>query len=513
MQIESLFSDGMIWLAAAIGAGLTFIVSAVYHRMAQRNLRDLHMQQREADEKLSCAAIERLQTENTSLQGELDELDLDRDRLSAELRLQYGRLAAAAEKLRQMDALRAEKVQLTETLDSLRDHKAALELSLREQQTRTEEQLEAADEKIRLLESAEERLRVQFESLANKVFDHKTRTVDEQNKQSLDSLLGPLKSQLEGFHKQVSDSFGEQAKERHTLIHEIKSLQKLNEDMTREAVNLTQALKGDNKQQGNWGEVVLARVLEESGLRDGYEYQTQVSLENEEGKRYQPDVIVRLPQEKDVVIDAKMVLVAYERYFHADTVAEKDSALREHVAAIRGHIRGLGRKDYHQLHGVHSLDYVLMFIPIEPAFQIALEAEPSLIREALDHNIMLVSPTTLLVALRTINNLWRYEHQNQNARLIADKAAKLYDKIRLFVADVEVLGAALDKAGDSYHSALNKLSTGRGNILRQVEGFKSLGVEVKRDISPTMLKRDTSEESEQNEDVVSLPVSRESSDR
>ncbi|MBE1277065.1 DNA recombination protein RmuC [Enterovibrio baiacu] len=505
MQIESLLSDGMIWAAAGAGAGVTAIVGTLFHRFSQRNLRDLMMQQQDADEKISQSTILRLEAEARTLQDELDGMDLERDRLSNELRNQYGKLTAAAEKLRQMDILRSEKDQLTDTVETLRDHKAALELSLREQQTRTEEQLEAADAKIRLLEGAEERLRVQFESLANKVFDHKTRTVDEQNRQSLESLLGPLKSQLEGFHKQVSDSFGEQAKERHTLIHEIKSLQKLNEDMTREAVNLTQALKGDNKQQGNWGEVVLARVLEESGLREGHEYQTQVSLENEQGKRYQPDVIVRLPQGKDVVIDAKMALVAYERYYHAETLTDKDSALREHVASIRGHIRGLGRKDYHQLHGIQSLDYVLMFIPVEPAFQIALEAEPSLIREALDHNIMLVSPTTLLVALRTINNLWRYEHQNQNARLIAEKAAKLYDKIRLFVVDIEGLGSALDKAADSYQGALNKLSTGRGNILRQAEGFKTLGVEVKRDISVAMLKRDASDD---EDDAPALSASR-----
>ncbi|MBV7300443.1 DNA recombination protein RmuC [Enterovibrio paralichthyis] len=504
MQIEALFSDSLVWIAAGAGAGITAVLGLVYHRMAQHSLRALMQHQHDSDERLSQAEIQRLQQHNQTLQDELDGMDIERDRLSAELRTQYGKLSAAAEKLRQMEALRIEKEQLTDTIDNLRDTKAALELTLREQQTRTEEQLEAAEEKIRLLEGAEERLRVQFESLANKVFDHKTRTVDEQNRQSLESLLGPLKTQLEGFRKQVTDSFGEQAKERHTLVHEIKNLQRLNEAMTREAVNLTQALKGDNKQQGNWGEVVLARVLEESGLREGYEYETQVSLENEHGKRYQPDVIVRLPQGKDVVIDAKMALVAYERYFHAETLTDKDSALREHVAAIRGHIRGLGRKDYHQLHGIQSLDYVLMFIPVEPAFQIAIEAEPSLIREALDHNIMLVSPTTLLVALRTINNLWRYEHQNQNARLIADKAGKLYDKIRLFVADMEAMGIALDKASDSYQSAVNKLSSGRGNILRQAESFKSLGVEVKRDISPSMLAKDSSDE---EDDVVSLPAS------
>lgn len=507
MQLEALFSDSLVWLAAGAGAGITAMLGGGYYRLAQRNQRELYQQQRDADDRLSQAEIARLKHQNQSLQDELDDMDLERDRLSSELRTQYGKLAAAAEKLRQMETLRAEKADLAETVEHLREANAALALTLREQQARTEEQLEAAEAKIKLLEGAEERLRIQFEALANKVFDHKTRTVDEQNRQSLESLLGPLKNELEGFRKQVTDSFGEQAKERHTLVHEIKNLQQLNEAMTREAVNLTQALKGDNKQQGNWGEVVLARVLEESGLREGHEYHTQVSLENEHGKRYQPDVIVRLPQGKDVVIDAKMALVAYERYFHADSLADRDGALREHIAAIRSHIRGLGRKDYHQLHGIQSLDYVLMFIPVEPAFQIAIEAEPSLIREALDHNIMLVSPTTLLVALRTINNLWRYEHQNQNARLIADKAGKLYDKIRLFVADMEAMGVALDKASDSYQNAVNKLSSGRGNILRQVESFKSLGVEVKRDISPTMLGRDASGDA-LDDDVEALPVSK-----
>lgn len=506
MQIDSLVMTGMMGVAG--GACIVSIFMGIFHRMALRNLRDILTQQQVADEKLNQTVILRLQKENTTLQDELDGMDLERDRLSSELRVQYGKLAAAAEKLRQMETLRLEKEQLLKILDNLREHKAALELTLREQQTRTQEQLDAAEGKIRFLEETEERLRVQFESLANRVFEHKARAVDEQNRQSLGSLLGPLKAQLEGFSKQVFDGFGDQAKERHTLIHEIKNLQLLNEQMTREAVNLTQALKGDNKQQGNWGEVVLARVLEGSGLREGHEYHTQVSLENDQGKRFQPDVIVRLPQEKDVVIDAKMALVAYERYYHAQTSGERESALRDHVSAIRAHIRGLGRKDYHQLHGIESLDYVLLFIPIEPAFQLAVEADPALIHEAMNHNIMLVSPTTLLVALRTINNLWRYEHQNQNARLIADKAAKLYDKIRLFVVDIEAIGGALDKANDSYQSAVNKLSTGRGNILRQAEGFKVLGVEIKRDISPSMIKKDTFEE---EDEITLLPFSQQDS--
>ncbi|STJ14284.1 DNA recombination protein [Escherichia coli] len=220
--------------------------------------------------------------------------------------------------------------------------------------------------------------------------------------------------------------------------------------MAQEAINLTRALKGDNKTQGNWGEVVLTRVLEASGLREGYEYETQVSIENDARSRMQPDVIVRLPQGKDVVIDAKMTLVAYERYFNAEDDYTRESALQEHIASVRNHIRLLGRKDYQQLPGLRTLDYVLMFIPVEPAFLLALDRQPELITEALKNNIMLVSPTTLLVALRTIANLWRYEHQSRNAQKIADRASKLYDKIRLFVDDMSAIGQSLDKAQDNY---------------------------------------------------------------
>lgn len=228
--------------------------------------------------------------------------------------------------------------------------------------------------------------------------------------------------------------------------------------MAQEAINLTRALKGDNKTQGNWGEVVLTRVLEASGLREGHEYETQVSMENESRARMQPDVIVRLPQGKDVVIDAKMTLVAYERYFNAEDEFSREAALQEHITSVRGHIRLLGRKDYQQLSGLRSLDYVLMFIPVEPAFLIALDRQPELITEALKNNIMLVSPTTLLVALRTIANLWRYEHQSRNAQQIAERASRLYDKMRLFVDDMTAIGQSLEKAQENYRQAMKKNS-------------------------------------------------------
>ncbi|HIF9078693.1 TPA: DNA recombination protein RmuC [Photobacterium damselae] len=486
---EWLSGGGLATLAALSGATIASIITAMWLRGRYEQELALVEQQADNELKLSQAREVQLQQQLQQSNEELDEMDVERDRLTAELRQMHGRLAAAVEKMRYFEALKTEKQYVTEQLENARAANANLEADLREQYARHFEEQKAAEEKIKLLENAEERLRIQFESLANRLFEQKSRSVDEQNRISLESLLMPLKEQLEGFKKQVNDSFSYEARERHTLIHQINSLKQLNEQMAKEAVNLTQALKGDNKAQGNWGEVILARVLSESGLREGHEYQTQVSLENDEGKRYQPDVVVRLPENKDVVIDAKMSLVAYERFYHAELAAERELALSEHVASVRGHMRGLSRKDYHQLHGVRSLDYVLMFIPVEPAFQAAIEADPALIRDAMDLNIMLVSPTTLLVALRTINNLWRNERQNQNAKEIAERASRLYDKLRLFVTDMEAMGASLEKANQSYQGAMNKLVSGRGNVLRQAESFKQLGVEVKRDINPQLTEK------------------------
>ncbi len=456
-------------------------------------------QQLVSEKQLHQQQLEQVKQSLADAQQELDELDNERDKAAFEVRQSHGKLMAAMEKLRYFEAVKQERQQYFDELGQMREQKSRLETQLREQQARHEQMNQANAEKLQILEQAEVRLKQQFEYLANQLFEEKTAKVDLQNRQSLEGLLSPLKEQLEGFKKQVNDSFSQEAKERHTLVHELKNLQRLNEQMTREAVNLTQALKGDNKQQGNWGEVVLARVLAESGLREGHEYETQVNLQSEAGKRYQPDVIVHLPQNKQVVVDSKMALVAYERYFNAETDAERDRALSAHLTALRAHIKGLSMKDYHKLKGIQSLDYVLMFIPVEPAFQVAIQADPSLIKDAMEQNIILVSPTTLLVALRTIDNLWRNERQNENAKLIAQRATKLYDKLRLFIDDMEGLGGALDRANQTYQGAMNKLATGRGNVIRQAESFRQLGVEIKRPISSDLAQLAQSDAFSENE--------------
>nr|WP_227002261.1 DNA recombination protein RmuC [Aeromonas schubertii] len=348
---------------------------------------------------------------------------------------------------------------------------------------------QAAAERQQLLKENEARLVQQFENLSNRMIEQNSAQFRDLNQHSLDRVLTPLREQIEGFRRQVGETHAQETEQRHSLRFELERLAELNARMTEEAAALTRALKGDSKQQGNWGEVVLARILCECGLREGHEYQTQVSLTSDKGLRYQPDVIVELPQGKQIIIDAKVSLTAYERWFNSDDELEKAVALKEHVASVRNHIRELGRKDYQQLPGVRTLDYVLMFVAVEPAFLVALEADPGLVRYGLEHNILLVSPTNLMVALRTIENLWRVDRQNQNARLIAERAGRLYEKLRLFVEEMQSLGGSLQRAHESYDKAMGRLASGRGNLLAQAERLRELGVEVPKPLPEALVEQ------------------------
>ncbi len=387
------------------------------------------------------------------------------------------------------DELQDERQQGQQKLDQQQTLLIKLTARLKDAEATLRSERLAAAEKLQLQQEAEQRLSQQFENLANRIFEQNSGSFRELNQNSLDLLLTPLKEQLEGFRRQVGETHAQETAQRHSLKFELERLAELNARMTEEAAALTRALKGDSKQQGNWGEVVLARILSECGLREGHEYHTQVNIEVEKGKRYQPDVIVHLPQEKDIIIDAKVSLTAYERWYNADDELEKSVALKEHVASVRNHIRELGRKDYQQLPGVRTLDYVLMFVAVEPAFLTAMEADPSLVRYGLDNNILLVSPTNLMVALRTIENLWRYERQNQNARQIAERAGRLYEKLRLFVEEMQQMGGSLHKAQESYDKAMGRLVNGRGNLIAQVERFRELGVEVTKSLPEPLVER------------------------
>ncbi|MFQ2086001.1 DNA recombination protein RmuC [Aeromonas veronii] len=387
------------------------------------------------------------------------------------------------------DELQDERQQGQQKLDQQQTLLIKLTARLKDAEATLRSERLAAAEKLQLQQEAEQRLSQQFENLANRIFEQNSGNFRELNQNSLDLLLTPLKEQLEGFRRQVGETHAQETAQRHSLKFELERLAELNARMTEEAAALTRALKGDSKQQGNWGEVVLARILSECGLREGHEYHTQVNIEVEKGKRYQPDVIVHLPQEKDIIIDAKVSLTAYERWYNAEDELEKSVALKEHVASVRNHIRELGRKDYQQLPGVRTLDYVLMFVAVEPAFLTAMEADPSLVRYGLDNNILLVSPTNLMVALRTIENLWRYERQNQNARQIAERAGRLYEKLRLFVEEMQQMGGSLHRAQESYDKAMGRLVNGRGNLIAQVERFRELGVEVTKSLPEPLVER------------------------
>ncbi|WP_413691903.1 DNA recombination protein RmuC [Psychromonas sp. KJ10-2] len=373
--------------------------------------------------------------------------------------------------------------------DKARDlslHNESLQMQANKLTTRVREsdiRLQAGEQRLRDQQATEAKLSQQFEVLSQRIFNDKSSQFKQLNEQSIKQLLDPLSTQLEGFKKQVSDCYINESKERYNLKREIDQLANLNSLMHQETQNLTNALKGDNKQQGNWGEVVLQRILESSGLREGHEYQTQVNLKDNKGQRFLPDVIVNLPQNRNIIIDSKVSLVAYERYFNSQDVGEQKQAIDAHCLSIRQHIKGLGKKDYQDLIGANTLDYVLLFVAVEPAFIVALEHDPSLVQLALDNNILLASPSNLMIALRTIENLWRFERQEKNGQLIAQQASKLYDKLRLFSDNFLEVGSQLDKAQKTYQSALKQLSDGRGNVIQQAEQLKGLGVPIKRPIA------------------------------
>jgi len=373
-----------------------------------------------------------------------------------------------------------------EKIAGLSLHNESLQAQINKLTTRlreTDVRLQAGQQRLQDQQATEAKLSQQFEVLSQRIFQDKSTQFKQLNEQSIKQLLDPLSTQLEGFKKQVNDCYINESKERFNLKREIDQLANLNNMMHQETQNLTNALKGDNKQQGNWGEVVLQRILENSGLREGHEYATQVNLKDTKGQRFLPDVIVNLPQQRNIIIDSKVSLVAYERYFNSDDVAQQKQAMDAHCLSIRQHIRGLGKKDYQDLIGANTLDYVLLFVAVEPAFIAALEHDPSLVKLALDNNILLASPSNLMIALRTIENLWRFERQEKNGQLIAQQASKLYDKLRLFTDNFLEVGSQIDKAQRTYQSAFKQLSSGRANVIQQAEQLKGMGVPIKRPIS------------------------------
>ena len=362
-----------------------------------------------------------------------------------------------------------------ELLGEKQRHQEAI-TSLTAVQTQLDLERKQTAEKIEFLQSAKESLTDQFKNLANEILEEKTKKFTDHNKENLFQLLSPLQDNIQRFQKQVKEAYDSENEGRSKLLGQIEMLHALNKTISEDAQNLTKALKGSSKIQGNWGEMILERILEESGLRKGHEYRTQVSAETEAGNRVQPDVIIRLPENRQIIVDAKVSLVAYESYMASENEADQAMALKRHVDSVRTHIKTLSSKEYQNTDGLSALDFVMLFMPLEPAFMLAIAHDPSLWEEAWRQNVILVGPSTLLFALRTVEHLWRQEHQSRNAQAIADRGRLIYDQVRLFIEVLEDVGNRIGQAQKSYDLAYKRLCQGQGNLLGQAQKLEELGV-------------------------------------
>lgn len=392
--------------------------------------------------------------------------------------------AVAASQVQQLDAERRElRGELEHERTQLRAHAADL--------ARVNQMLRSSDDNYQKLEQASEemrtQLREQFENLANRILEEKSDKFTKLNQSQLENILTPLQAKLKDFENKVDTTYRIEAAERNSLRGEILKLSELNKQISDEAANLTRALKGDTKKQGNWGELILEKVLEFSGLRKGDEYVIQESHTSDDGRQQRPDVIVKLPEGKHIIIDSKVSLIAYDRYASAQTDEERAAALAEHISSVRAHIKGLSEKNYPGIATLDTPNFTLLFMPIESSFGLAVQADNDLFAYAWEKKIIIVSPSTLLATLRTIASIWKQEKQTKNAIEIADEAGKMYDKFVGFVEDLNGVGKKLDDAKKSYTDAMGKLHTGTGNLVRRGEKLRELGIKANKQLPPSLL--------------------------
>lgn len=401
------------------------------------------------------------------------------ERLYSELALQH---ASLKERLSMMEKERIPQLELQlreseRTQFDARKQISDLQLELVQAQTRLTAERALSMEKITLLQEARESFSSQFKNLANEILEEKSKRFTDQNQLNLGLLLDPLKAKLHEFQGKVEEVYVKEGKDRSALAEQVRHLMSLNQKLSEDAYNLTRALKGSSKAQGNWGELILERVLEASGLRKGFEYDVQESFTRGDGSRVQPDVVIHLPDNKHLVVDAKVSLTAYEAHVNAETDdVTRELALKGHVDSVRSHIKGLSEKNYQLLYGLKSLDFVVMFVPVEPAFMLAVAQDSELWQEAWKKNVLLVSPSTLLFVVRTVAHLWRQEQQTRNAQEIAKRGGELYDKLVGFIEDLQSVGSRLAQAQKAYDGAHNKLVSGSGNLIQRAEKLKELGV-------------------------------------
>ncbi|HDZ54877.1 MAG TPA: DNA recombination protein RmuC [Pseudomonas xinjiangensis] len=395
----------------------------------------------------------------------------------------------SAEQTRQLDGLRTERESLHNRLLDLQVTHEQLNVEHSTLQNSLEQRQLHFTEQQQLLKDSREQLKLEFEQVANRIFEAKGQAFSQHSQQSLDSLLKPFREQIDQFRTKVEDIHHKDTQQQAALAQELQHLKELNKQITQEAHDLSTALRGQKKTQGNWGELILENVLERSGLKAGQDFKREVSINNAEGRRQRPDVLVYLPQDKHLIIDAKVSLNAYTRYINSEDDNERRVALAEHVHAIGQRIRELSDRNYFDLPGLNAPEMVFMFIPIESAFVEALKADESLFQKAIEQNVLVATPTTLLTSLNIVRQLWRFEDQNRHTAELADRAAKVYDKLRTFLGSMDGIGKSLERATDAYQKACDQLVSGRGNLVKQVTDFKGLGVSVKAELEENWTDR------------------------
>ncbi|MFC4891946.1 DNA recombination protein RmuC [Pseudofrancisella aestuarii] len=385
------------------------------------------------------------------------------------------------EELRQ--ELKIEKSKTDNYIEEVKNYKSQIAML----ETQLKEQNISMQEKLELLQNGEAKLKSEFENLANKIFEDNSKKLNERNQESLTNVLNPVREQLKDFKQKVEDVYDKESSARGALQNELKNLKELNQKMTIEAHNLTNALRSSTKQQGVWGEMVLENVLEKSGLREGFEYFREKHITDDEGKAFRPDVVVKLPDDRDIVIDAKTSLIAYNDYMATDDEDQRKIYLKKHIESVRSHIKGLANKNYENLKGINSLDFIFMFIPIEGALLLALDNDVNLFDEAFKQKIIIVSPTTLLVALRAVENTWRYEKQAQSIAEVYDRATKLYEKAANLIETFQKVGKSISRANDDYEAAFKQLQ-GNGGLISQTEKLKKVSnIKPKKEIDNKLI--------------------------
>ena len=432
-----------------------------------------------------------LQERNTQVLLQFENYKAQVQQQITDLKEQIQETKLTAEK--QFSEACAERESIREEKDFLRTELTRRNAEFQNLQQRNEEQKAE-------VEQLQEKFSREFENLANKIFEQKSEKFTLQNKENLQNILNPLQEKILHFEKKVEDTHKDSIGRNSQLQEQIRGLKELNEQMTKEATNLTRALKGDSKVQGNWGELVLERVLEKSGLEKDREYFVQTSFMTEHGKRAIPDVVIHLPGNKKMIIDSKVSLKAYELFVNDEDPAERSNHLKQHISSLKQHIEGLSARNYHQLYQIESPDFVLMFVPIEPAFAVALNSDTGLYNWAFEKNIVIVTPTTLLATLRTIDSMWHSEKQQQNALEIARLAGALYDSFTNLTDEMLKVGKQLDTVQNTYSGAMRKL-TGKGNLITKVEKLKKMGASASKQINEKLLSKAALAEDNEIEEV------------